>query len=526
MMNNNYDDLVKKIKELENENLKLKHRIEDLEKDLELSGKMTELDEPLTLNNYYFKKYLAIHDEVYKLRFNKLDERENNLQNEYTSFLDQEQSISIITSKNEEINNQIKDIENQISNKFYELEKMKFEFSSDVKKVTNEENKLTNDTLSVLSRITSLLTLSNNQTVINEIKYTMTLLENSFYPINLKIAKTKYNLVLTLDELTSLEQRTSMETKALETSKKQLLQKIQMVSIESVETILDSIKNELEKITKSKTELKQLFDMLKDQNLKKIQDEIRHFQILEYTKKDIAFEMDKIIEQYYQELLNIDTISNMQLKMIVELSKLTNELSELEDIKKQYEIIKQDYEHLNSLLVTVNNNISQMEQYVKMTSKAISSKPEYNELVNRYEGYLTTIILLKQEIENTKKKIVELKEERRLKSLDPFAKATIQKLLEQIKSQEGLLEKYNLDLENTNKEIEKIESSEKNLKLMNVLKDKKIVESKLPNLYNQQKELVTTVSMKQEEVKNLEAKLIDYDNIIQRIEELKGEISN
>lgn len=526
-MMNETEKLLNRIKELEDENLALKHQLDDLKKELELCGKVVDTNEPITLTSYYGKKYLEIHEEVYKKRIEKLIERENKLKDEYNQLLNQEESSQLIIENNETINNQLVELDNKIQNKYYELEKLRFEFSSAVKKVTNDESKITQDTLDILSRITSLLfSAATPETIINEIGYTMSILENSLYPINLDIAKRKLELVYALDELNDATQRITMEIKSYEVSQKELKSELKEINSSSIEALMESITAELEKINKSKNELKQLFDMLKDQNLKKVQDEIKHLQILEYSNKEIAQAMDDTVNQYYDELMNEDTVSNIELKKIVELSKLSNELIELEGIQNEFDRISSEYEHLNSLLATVNNNISQMEEYVKMTSKAILSKPEYNETVNRYEGYLTTINLLKQEIENAKIKINELKEERRLKSLDPYAKATIQKLTEQIKATESMLAKYNLDLENTTKEVEAIAASERNLKLMSVLKDKKLVEAKLPLLYNQQKELVTAVTIKHDELKKLEESVRNYENILERIEELKSEINH
>lgn len=523
MMNN----LEERIHVLEDENIKLKHRIADLEKELELCGKNIESTEPITLSNYYCKKYLEIHDEVYRLRLNKLVERENVLKEEYDSFLNQEASVERVLANNEDIKKQMDNIDVQIKNKYYELEKMRFDFSSSVNKVTSEESKITKSTIEVLSRITDLLSSNvSSATIINEIGYTMDILEKTFYPINLNILREKNKLINSLDELNTINQSTMVEIKSLEVSKKELMSKLQDISVNSVENMMSDISLELDKVTKSKEELKELFDILKDQNLRKVQDEIKHLQILEYSNKDVATQMDKIMQTYYDDLSTASTISNIQLKMITELGILSTKLANYENIKVEYDEKLQSYNHLNALLTTVNSNISQMEEYIKKALKAISSKQEYSEIVTRYDGYLTTINLLKQEIQNTQIKINESKEERRLKSLDPYAKATIQKLTEQIKSNEILLSKYKQDLENTNQEVSKIESSERNLKLMKVLRDKKIIESKLPSLYDQQKELVTEVSVKFDELKKLENDLVDYEKTSERVEELKREINN
>ena len=61
---------------------------------------------------------------------------------------------------------------------------------------------------------------------------------------------------------------------------------------------------------------------------------------------------------------------------------------------------------------------------------------------------------------------------------------------------------------------------------MNVLKDKKAIEQKLPALYYQQKELNTIVSMKYDELVKLEESVKEYEDVAAKIEEIKREIDN
>ena len=354
----------------------------------------------------------------------------------------------------------------------------------------------------------------------------MELLKKVIYPINIQIITKKNELINRLDKLNSLEQETKITIKTKTSEKDSLEQAIQTISLETIDTMLDSLVLELTKVNKSKEELTELFKMLKDQNLRKVQDEIKHLQVLEYTNKDIAYEMDKIMEKYEQELITVDTVSNVQLKLTMELSKLTTRLSELEPLKKEYEQKYAEYSQVASILETASSNIKQLEEYVNLTAKAINSNPNYSEIVSRYEGYIATASLLKQEIENLTIKIKDLKEERRLKSFDPYAKASIHKITDEIVESESLKQKYELDLENTNQEIQKISSAQQNLKLMNVLKDKKAIEQKLPALYDQQKELNTIVSMKYDELVKLEESVKEYEDVAAKIEEIKREIDN
>ena len=163
MMNDmSIENLQKRIKELEEENLQLKHLVNDLQNELAISGKNYNSDEPITISNYYLKKYLSIHDDVYQRRLNKLEEQRQKLQNEYDMIMKQEEGMDVIAAHNEASISRIKEIDEEINNLYYELEKFKFEFENDVKNVTQQETKITNDTLDILSRIYKLLNGSSS----------------------------------------------------------------------------------------------------------------------------------------------------------------------------------------------------------------------------------------------------------------------------------------------------------------------------------------------------------------------------
>ena len=285
MMNDmSIENLQKRIKELEEENLQLKHLVNDLQNELAISGKNYNSDEPITISNYYLKKYLSIHDDVYQRRLNKLEEQRQKLQNEYDMIMKQEEGMDVIAAHNEASISRIKEIDEEINNLYYELEKFKFEFENDVKNVTQQETKITNDTLDILSRIYKLLNgSSSNEAVLREFDHAMELLKKVIYPINIQIITKKNELINRLDKLNSLEQETKITIKTKTSEKDSLEQAIQTISLETIDTMLDSLALELTKVNKSKEELTELFKMLKDQNLRKVQDEIKHLQVLEYT---------------------------------------------------------------------------------------------------------------------------------------------------------------------------------------------------------------------------------------------------
>ena len=519
--------LEQKIAALEEENLHLKRRIEDLEKELSIAGYIRKETDPMTISSYYLKKYLSVHDEVYKERSNMLEEKRQSLQAEYDNLLKQEDGLDLIASKNTESLNRIKEIDEEINNKYYTLEKERYEFEAEVTNVTKLEDSSYQETISSLNEILNVMKQTSDIEVITSVTtQVIQALKINLYPLNVIIGKNKYKLVKKLQDINALDQKVKMETKALSAEKKALESAIQTISLETVETMLDELALEITKVNKSKEELDKLFKMIKPNNLKAIQDEINHLEVLEYTKKEIASAMDQMISDYYEKLRSLDTATNIQLNKTMELSKLTIEKKELDTIKAEYDNILADYQQLDSIYQNISGNIKKLEEYLQLTNKTIHAKNEYLEFVNRYEGIKTTIKLVQNEITNTENKIKELKETRRLKALDPYAKEAIQDLTEQIRKTEHLLEKYQEDVRNSTIELETMSQNEKNLKLINILKDRTKIEAKLPSLYNQQKELASSVNAKYQSLRSLEKQLKNYDELTERIEALESEINN
>ena len=528
MMNSNdqVDFLQRKVSSLEEENAKLKHRVEELEQELSLNGYVIDEEENITVNNYYLKKYIEIHNEVYNERIKDLEEKRQSLQNEYDSIVEQEKGIETITIKNEALIKRMEEIDKLISDSYYTLEKEKYEFETRVKEVTKKEYQVHHYTVESIKDILIALENEENDVITEKVLKVCDDLKTNIYPVNTKLSKDKYNLVKKLNELSELEQKVKMEAKNLSNEKKSLEGAIQTISLETVESLLDSIVLELSKVSKSKSELDELFSNLKEQNLKEIQDEIRHFKVLEYSNKEIAVSMDKIIEDYREKLRTMDTVTNIQLNKTMELSRLTAKLQELEISKKEYEEKVSEYQSLESICENIDKNIKELEEFISLSNKAVQAKPEYLEFVNKYNGLKATIKIVNNEIKNTEDKIKEYKETRRVKALDPYAKASILELTEKIKESEGLLEKFASDIRNAEAELNNITTMERNLKLINVLKEKAYVESKLPTLYNQQRTLLDSVNGLYQQIKNLEDKVKEYNELSEKIEELESEINN
>lgn len=519
--------LERQIAILEEENLELKRKVEDLQKELEIAGYVKKESTPLTISSYYLKKYLELHNAVYQERLEILNEKGKNLQNEYDNLMKQEDGLDIIASKNEESLKRIKEIDATISQKYYELEKTKYEFESEVTSVTKLETSSYKETISSLDEILKILEQTKDPFVVsNVITQIINTLRMNVYPLNIIIGKNKYKLVNKLQDINELEQKVKMEVKSLNQEKKSLENAVQTISLETVEEMLDELALEITKVNKSKEELEKLFKTIKGENLKSLQDEINHFEVLEFSKKEIAFKMDELLEEYTNKIRTLDTKTNIELNKTMELSKLTSKKAELDNLKNNYEVVLGDYQQLDSIYQNVTSNIQKLEDYLEYAKKMVNAKTEYMEFVNRFDGLNTTIKIVENEVLNNENKLKNLKEERKQKALDPYAKEAIQNLTRDIKKTEQLIEQYLEDIRNNKLELELMLQNEKNLKLVNILKDRSLIETKLPALYQKQKELGTSVNEKYQELRLLEKKLQDYDEITEKIEVLESEINN
>lgn len=512
---------------LEEENLELKRKVEDLQKELEIKGYIKKDSEPLTISSYYLKKYLAVHNAVYQERLEDLDKKGKSLQNEYDNLMKQEDGLETIAFKNEESIKRIKEIDEIINQKYYDLEKTKYEFDSEVASVTKQEASSYHDTMNSLNEVLTIMEQNKDPFIISKVvTQVINASRMNIYPTNVIIGKNKYKLVNRLQDINELEQKVKIEVKSLNSEKKSLENAIQTISLETLEEMLDQLALEITKVNKSKEELEKLFKTIKGENLKALQDEINHFEVLEYSKKEIASKMDSLLQEYEEKIRTLDTKTNIELNKTIELSKLNTKKAELNELKKNYEIILGDYQQLDSIYQSVSSNINKLEEYLQYASKTINAKVEYTEFVNRYDGLNTTIKIVENEVLNASNKLKSLKDERKQKALDPYAKEVIQNLTTQIKKTEQLIEQYQEDIRNNKLELELMLQNEKNLKLVNILKDRTLIENKLPSLYNKQKELGISVNEKYQELRTLEKKLQDYDEIVEKIEALESEINN
>ena len=529
-MNNNdaITKLTKRLQELEEENAYLREENANLKKELELSGINTsDSDEPVTLTNYYLKKYLDINEDVLKERVTKIVNAKASLQDEYNKLMEQEESLDVIANANLEATAQIEEITKLLEKKYLVQEERRFNFNACLREIEEKTTQAEEITKALMQEVINLLYASDNvDEVMSLVDQAIIKLQTQMYPSNVKIAEDKRQMVEKLHELNQAEQSLQVESKSLIAKKKSIEESLQVLSLETVETMLDQIVVEIDKQTKLEDELYRLFKSMKEHHLKLIVDEIKHYQVLELTNRDIAFEMDKVLKEYEEELRVLDTSSNIVMRKTMELSELVAKKAAMEDLRDEYTKALDAYQHLQSVYENINQSITKMEDYLNMATKAISTNPNYLSFVGKYQELLADQGALEKELASTNMELKDLKETRRLKVLDPYARKAINELTEKIKAQELNIEKLQIAKAETDNQINNLNLDKEKLKLINILSNKKVIENKLPSLYNQQHELMLAVDDKYQQLKSLEDELQDYEEISNRIVEIENEINH
>lgn len=119
----------------------------------------------------------------------------------------------------------------------------------------------------------------------------------------------------------------------------------------------------------TRSELLELFENLKKQNVKSIKDEIKHLQILEYTNQQIALKMDDIVLNYKNNLSSVDTSSNILLNKKLLLKKLNDKMETIKPFKDKYDKLNDEYNQIRAMYKTITNNIDEIENYISDAKK-------------------------------------------------------------------------------------------------------------------------------------------------------------
>ena len=120
-------ELENEIKRLKQENTLLKQENEDLKRKIEVLSKVPyDGSKPVSLYEYYAKKYLEMYEEAHISRIKKIDEEIIQLKEELSKLTNTENREEVIAKENEEIDKRIEEITKIIQENLMLNEELKF----------------------------------------------------------------------------------------------------------------------------------------------------------------------------------------------------------------------------------------------------------------------------------------------------------------------------------------------------------------------------------------------------------------
>lgn len=532
-MMNNYDEktyskeLLDKIKELENENAKLKVENQELKNKVEVHEIVdTDFSKPVSLNDYYLSKYLDTHDEIYKKRMNAINTKSTFLKAEIAEneclLIDLKESNQNLSL--ESIEEEVAKLEKEKTSLDKQLDKKVIELTDLIKKINTMLMNAKKYAVEYYENLVRHLGKASYESTIEYMEFILSVVENSFYDQNVLINDEMTKASLLNRELEDFDKQIEIEKKAIDEKIKSLSDTSVQEQIKSIEDTNASLKVELDQNEKFKVELEELFKDIKQKHIKEICDQISYMQIRDVVNTEIANSLEELIEIDFASMLEtIDTQTSAKLKKETEIKSLNLRKAQLEQVQNEYEEFVLELGNIEGLVETINQNIKQIEEYALFALKAIESNKTYQRIYDEYTTLLTKKDVLLKEIENLEYELISLKETRREKVLDPYARPIINELNENIAQRESKLDRSKTLIEKVNKDIDNYAKTKEETVVVTVINEKVKCEKHLPDLYNKQRELLMIVEEKKNRLNELKAQLDEYDSLNEKLEALTNE---
>lgn len=100
---------------------------------------------------------------------------------------------------------------------------------------------------------------------------------------------------------------------------------------------------------------------MKKKNVKHVVDEIRHFEILEYSNQQIALQLDDIILDYRSTLATVDTDANILASKRAKLKKLTDQRLAMMPLKNAFDNAQEEYNQLVGMYQTISKILMKLK---------------------------------------------------------------------------------------------------------------------------------------------------------------------
>ena len=521
------EQLLKDIEKLKEENLFLKEEIRRLNSRLTgLNSTNTQVNINSPLVDYYINRYLEIHDYVLNARISILDEDIQKTENNYEELTSREDMLEEIAKRNQNLTIQIEELDEKIKQNNQSLENEKATFQIIANKVTDLENNLYYATLDYYNNLVSKLSIGNVYETLEYMNFVIDVLKYTLYDEVVKYLDDAKNALIKLDDLNILEYEVKNQNITYENEKKVLSESIEVISFEETEKKLDALAYEITTKKTTRSELLELFENLKKQNVKSIKDEIKHLQILEYTNQQIALKMDDIVLNYKNNLSSVDTSSNILLNKKLLLKKLNDKMETIKPFKDKYDKLNDEYNQIQAMYKTITNNIDEIENYISDAKKIMDANQSFIRTIKEYNETKTKLDSIKMSLDSIIIREKNLAEARKQILNDPYGKTDLIRIDEDLNLVQESIESFNIEYRQLESKIYKLKETEQDYKIIMIYEEYLLCEDKLPKLYDKQRALSSLISDKNVEVSNAKMKCNEYESLLKQIEEVEDEINN
>ena len=528
MMNNDFNESnpQEEVNRLKEENQFLKEEVRRLNTKVAGLNSVNSVPVESPLVEYYLNRYAEIHNFVLNNRLQTLDDELAECEKAYSELTSKEDRLEEIAKNNETINSRLNAINEKITQNDEKLKNATSAFEEEANAVTDLENNIYYANLDYYNNLLNKLSIGNMEDTIEYMNFVSDVLKYTLYNEVIRYLNDAKKALGHLEALNTLEYEVKNENVSLENERKTLTDQIETISFEETEKQLDDLIYEITTKKNTKEELSNLFSDLKKQNEKEIKDEIKHFQILEYTNQQVALKLDEMILDYKKRLLTVDTASNEIASRKIKLTKLNDKLAKILPYKKLYDEQNNEYNELQGMYQTINKNIEEIENYITEAKKILDANQIFTKTIKDYSDAkfkleavkttLDTILIREKNLAETRKQILN----------NPYGKTDLIKLDDELRIVQDDIDNYTTEERRLENIIYTLKQNEQGYKIISVYEDYLLCENKLPILYDKQKSLSTLINDKYLEVSSAKAKCSDYDSLQEQIEELENEIAS
>ncbi len=513
---NEIDSLKRQISELKKENQKLKQELEVF--------KLTK-GTTVSLDQYYFNKYLENYEEIKNTRLNEIEKELNELENQLNILNEEIKKMDSYATLNEAYQLEIAAIKNKKDENIKKLEELENQCNGFNKQLKEKQELLKNATIGYYKTIIKHMDAGTNL-VLDNIEFVMEQLKVQLYSLVLECRNDYFTYLKMANELEELKVTLNKENEELDHALEELLVKIKNTSALEISTIKDGIINAINQRIRLKTELLDTFNKCKERDLKLITDKINFYQISKKPVAEITNLLEALVKSLCDELKSQESFNNLHVTKEIRLSTLINQKEALEDVKKRYDELKEKERIFYKIYVDVSKRYDMLVDFLDNTIMTIKENEYFYQVMITYNNLKQEITEITTQYKIVENNILKLEQEYLNKSSQKHSSNELKILNSDIAKQNSEKNRLGEVLRNLNDELRNLEQNHKNIELLSVIKDKEYVESRINKLYQSLRKLKTQINKVREELLTLEESYKEYELLLAQIKELTDDLNN